>query len=53
MCPNEGHTHKSAKHEAALPEKHPSRGKNETEDLPGVSGVPMPPEKEMSPPQLG
>ena len=50
MYPNESHTSKSTKHKTALPEAQPAVEKNKATDPPGVN---MPPETEMSPPQLG
>ena len=50
MRSNEGHTHKSTKQKTTLPEAHPAAEKNKPKDPPGVN---MPPETEMSPPQLG
>ena len=50
MYPNESHIPKSTKYKATLPESQPVAEKNKTKDPPGVS---MPPEKEMSPAQLG
>jgi len=52
MYPNEDNTHKSksANHNATLSETQSAIAKNKTKNPPGVS---MPPEKEMSPPQLG
>ena len=48
MYPNENHSQKNAKHENVLPEGQPVAGKNKTKP-----GAAIPPEKEMSPPQLG
>jgi len=52
MNQNEGHNHKSksTKHNSTLTEILSSAEKSKTKNPPGVS---MPPEKEMSPPQLG
>ena len=50
MYPNEGNTHKSAKHKTVLPEIQSAAEKDKAKDPPGVD---MPPETEMSPPQLG
>ena len=50
MYPNESHSNKSTKHNAALPKPKPAADTNETNDPPGVH---MPPETEMSPPQFG
>jgi len=50
MCPNEGNINKNTKHKTTLPEVQPTAEKDKAKDPPGVS---MPPEKEMSPPQLG
>ena len=50
MRSNKGHSNKSTNHDAVLPKTKPDADKNETKDPPGVH---MPPEREMSPPQLG
>jgi len=52
MYPNDGHTHrsKSTKHNSKLAETISNAEKSKTKNPPGVS---MPPEKEMSPAQLG
>jgi len=52
MNPNEGHTNKSknTKHNSTLAETVSAAEKSKTKNPPGVS---MPPEKEMSPAQLG
>jgi len=50
MLPNEGSTNKSTKHKSKFPEAQSNTEKNKAQNPPGVS---MPPETEMSPPQLG
>jgi len=52
MHPNEGNNHKnkSDKRNTVSPETQSDTEKNKTKNPPGVF---MPPEKEMSPPQLG
>jgi len=52
MNPNEDHNHngKSTKHHSTLVETLLSAEKNKIKNPPGVS---IPPEEEMSPPQLG
>jgi len=52
MSPSESHNHKSknTKHKSTLTETILSAEKNKAKNPPGVS---IPPEKEMSPPQLG
>jgi len=52
MNPSEGHNNKSkgTKHNSTLTETIRSAEKNKKKNPPGVS---IPPEKEMSPPQLG
>ena len=50
MYPNEGNNNKSAKYKATLPEAQSATEKNKTKNPPSVN---MPPETEMSPPQLG
>jgi len=50
MNPTENQTHKNKKSKDTLPKKQPITSENKTNDPPGVH---MPPEKEMSPPQLG
>ena len=50
MYPNESHNNKTAKNKTAASKLQPIAEKDKTKDPPGVS---MPPETEMSPPQLG
>jgi len=52
MCPNESNTHKNknTKHNSAFAETALAAEKSKTKNPPGVT---MPPEKEMSPAQLG
>jgi len=50
MRSSKNHAEKDIKHKSAVPKSQPVAGEDKPKDPPGVN---MPPETEMSPPQLG